>query len=100
MARKSLLQRHLKRKILVKKYEKKRQILLQDIENTIGFDERNALSKKLQKLPRDSSITRLRTRCWKTGRGRGIYKDFGLSRHVLREMCNEGLVPGLLKSSW
>ena len=100
MARKSLLQRHLKRTLLVKKYAKKRQILLNEISNATSLEKKNNLERKLQRLPRDSSSTRLRNRCWKTGRGRGIYKDFGLSRHVLREMGNEGLIPGLMKSSW
>ena len=100
MARKGLLQRHLKRTLLVKKYAKKRQILLNERDNASSFEEKSNLQRKLQRLPRDSSSTRLRNRCWKTGRGRGIYKDFGLSRHVLREMGNEGLIPGLMKSSW
>ena len=100
MARKGLLQRHLKRTLLVKKYAKKRQILLNEIDNAASFEEKSNLQRKLQRLPRDSSSTRLRNRCWKTGRCRGIYKDFGLSRHVLREMGSEGLIPGLMKSSW
>lgn len=100
MARKGLLQRSIKRTNLVKKYANKRQILLNEINNETSFEKITALQKQLQKLPRDSSPTRLRNRCWKTGRSRGIYKDFGLSRHVLREMCNDGLIPGLLKSSW
>ena len=100
MARKGLLQRHLKRTLLVKKYAKKRQILLNERDNASSFEEKSNLQRKLQRLPRDSSSTRLRNRCWKTGRGRGIYKDFGLSRHVSREMGNEGLIPGLMKSSW
>ena len=58
------------------------------------------LQKKLQKLPVDSSKVRLRNRCWKTGRSRGFYKDFGLSRHVIREMTHEGLLPGVIKASW
>jgi small subunit ribosomal protein S14 len=100
MARKSLIQRHLKRTFLVKKYKKKREILLSEISNANSFEEKTKFQRQLQRLPRDSSSIRLRNRCWKTGRSRGVYKDFGLSRHVLREMGNEGLVPGLLKSSW
>ena len=100
MARKSLLQRHFKRTLLVKRYAKKRQILLNEISNENSFEKIIKLQYQLQKLPRDSSPTRLRKRCWKTGRSRGIYKDFGVSRHVLREMSNEGILPGLTKSSW
>ena len=100
MARKSLLQRHLKRTALVKKYSIARQVLINEIRNTNSFEKKNQLERKLQRLPRDSSSTRLRNRCWKTNRSRGIYNDFGLSRHVLREMAHEGLIPGLTKSSW
>jgi ribosomal protein S14 len=55
---------------------------------------------ELCRFPRDSSPVRQRNRCWVTGRSRGFYRDFGLSRHALREMGNEGLIPGLRKSSW
>ncbi|HAT14702.1 MAG TPA: 30S ribosomal protein S14, partial [Microcoleaceae bacterium UBA11344] len=44
--------------------------------------------------------TRLRNRCWATGRPRGFYRDFGLSRNMIREMAHEGLLPGVVKSSW
>ena len=100
MARKSVIQRHLKRKSLVSKYTTKRNILKNEIKTETTFKKITELQRQLQRLPRDSSPTRLRNRCWKTGRSRGIYKDFGLSRHVLREMSAEGLIPGLTKSSW
>lgn len=58
------------------------------------------LQTKLHKLPRNSSSIRRKNRCWATGRSRGFYRDFGLSRHVLREMGFKGLIPGLKKSSW
>lgn len=100
MARKSLLQRHLKRIELVKKYQTKREILKNEIKIEPSFEKVVQIQRQLQRLPRDSSTTRLRNRCWKTGRSRGVYKDFGLSRHVLREMSSDGLIPGLTKSSW
>ena len=100
MARKSLLQRHLKRIKLVKKYQTKREILKNEIKVEPSFEKVVQIQRQLQRLPRDSSTTRLRNRCWKTGRSRGVYKDFGLSRHVLREMSSDGLIPGLTKSSW
>ena len=56
--------------------------------------------KKLESIPRNSAPSRNRNRCWVTGRSRGFYRDFGLSRHVLREMSNEGFLPGVRKSSW
>ena len=50
--------------------------------------------------PGNSLPIRLKNRCWKTGRSRGFYRDFGLSRHVLREMAHECLLPGVIKASW
>jgi len=58
------------------------------------------MQRTLQRLPGNSSPIRLKNRCWKTGRSRGFYRDFGLSRHVLREMAHECLLPGVVKSSW
>ena len=54
----------------------------------------------LQKFPRNSLPIRIKNRCWKTGRSRGYYRDFGLSRHVVREMAHEGALPGVIKASW
>ena len=51
-------------------------------------------------MPPNSLPVRLRNRCWKTGRSRGVYRDFGLSRHVIREMAHQCLLPGLIKASW
>ena len=74
--------------------------LKEQLETTSSFQERVELYKKFEKIPRNSSKVRNRNRCWVTGRSRGFYKDFGLSRHVLREMAHEGLIPGLTKASW
>ena len=54
-----------------------------------------ALYKKFERVPRNAAPSRHRNRCWVTGRSRGFYRDFGLSRHVLREMGNDGIIPGL-----
>ena len=59
-----------------------------------------AAVEALQKLPRDSSKSRIRNRCQITGRSRGVYKKFGLARHKLREAAMRGEVPGLTKASW
>lgn len=64
------------------------------------FSEKLIFQRFLQKLPRDSSLTRLRNRCFVTGRPRGYYSFFGLSRHLLRELAHEGFLPGVTKSSW
>lgn len=100
MSKKSIIQRQLKRETLVKKYKVKRETLLQELKMTASFSETLELQKKLQKLPLNSARNRLRNRCWKTGRGRAYYRDFGVCRHVLREMAHEGLLPGVIKSSW
>ena len=55
---------------------------------------------KLEKMPRDANPIRLRNRCSLTGRPRGFYRKFGLSRISLREMANNGLIPGIRKASW
>ena len=100
MAKQSMIQREYKRERLIAKNANKRNALKEDLKAASSFEERVALYKKFEKIPRNSSPLRHRNRCWVTGRSRGYYKDFGLSRHVLREMANEGLIPGLTKSSW
>ena len=100
MAKQSMIQREYKRERLIAKHAKKRESLKEDLKCVGSFQERLVLYKKFERIPRNSSPSRHRNRCWVTGRSRGFYKDFGLSRHVLREMGNEGLIPGLKKSSW
>ena len=100
MAKQSMIQREYKRERLIAKHAKKRESLKEDLKNVSSFQERLALYKKFEKIPRNSSPSRHRNRCWVTGRSRGFYRDFGLSRHVLREMAHDGLIPGLTKSSW
>ena len=100
MAKQSLIQREKKRELLTAKYDAKRSSIKEELRKTKSFPDRVALYKKFEKIPRNSAPSRQRNRCWVTGRSRGFYRDFGLSRHVLREMGNEGLVPGLKKSSW
>jgi small subunit ribosomal protein S14 len=100
MANKSMIQRELKRQRLVMKYAKKREMLKQQIKETSSLKEKLNLNRKLQQLPLNSSPVRLHNRCMITGRPKGYYRDFGLSRHVLREMAHQGLLPGVRKSSW
>ena len=100
MAKKSMIEREKKRQRMVAKYAHKRQALQEKIVQATTQQERVDLHRQLQRLPRNSAPTRLRNRCWVTGRSRGYYRDFGLSRHVLREMAHEGLLPGVKKSSW
>lgn len=100
MAKKSLIEREKKREETVAKYADKRQALIEQFENAASQRERVELHRQIQRLPRNSSRTRLRNRCWVTGRSRGVYSDFGLSRNVFREWAHEGLLPGVVKSSW
>ena len=100
MAKKSMIEREKKRMKLHKKYALKRDNLLKEYQTSESFNSKLEIHSKLQKLPRNSSKTRIRNRCWKTGRPRGVFQDFGLSRHVLREMAHQCLLPGVTKSSW
>lgn len=89
MARKSLIARQQRRERIVKKYAQKRKELKEKGD-----------WEALAKLPRDSSSTRLHSRCNVTGRARGYYRKFGVSRLVFRELALEGKIPGIIKSSW
>ncbi|MDJ0517135.1 30S ribosomal protein S14 [Dapis sp. BLCC M126] len=100
MAKKSMIEREKKRKKLVEKYAEKREELKQQFMEAEDLEEKIELHRKLQRLPRNSAPNRVRNRCWLTGRPRGYYRDFGLSRNVIREMAHEGLLPGVVKSSW
>ena len=100
MAKKSMIEREKKRIKLEKKYAQKRANLLELYQNEDNFNLKIELHSKIQQLPRNSAKTRIRNRCWKTGRPRGVFRDFGLSRHVFREMAHQCLLPGVTKSSW
>ena len=89
MAKESMKAREVKRQRTVDKYAEKRKALKKagDYEG-------------LQKLPRNASPVRLHNRCKLTGRPRGYIRTFGISRVMLREMANQGLIPGVRKASW
>lgn len=100
MAKKSMIARERKREKMVAKYAEKREALLEEFRSANSQAERVAIHRKIQQLPRNSAPSRLHNRCWMTGRPRGYYRDFGLCRNKLREMAHEGLLPGVVKSSW
>ena len=101
MAKTSMINREKRRTKLVSKYAGKRAELKAIVANPeVGFDEKQDAMFALQKLPRDSSPVRQRNRCQITGRPRGFYRKFGLSRNKLREATMRGDVPGLRKASW
>ncbi len=89
MARKALIAKQKRRERIVKQYAERRKEL-----------KASGDYEALQKLPRDSSASRLNNRCNFTGRVRSYYRKFGMSRLVFREMALQGKIPGIVKSSW
>ena len=101
MAKKSMVNRELKREKMVAKYAEKRAKLKEVVSNSSATDEeRLDAMLALQALPRNSSPVRLRNRCGLTGRPHGYFRKFGLSRTKLRERVMQGDVPGVRKASW
>ena len=101
MAKLSSIKKNLFRKKLIKKFKSKRELLKSKIKDkNISLEERISLQNKLNDLPRNSSSIRHRNRCEITGRPRGNYRKFGLSRIKLRELSMTGDLPGVVKSSW
>ena len=100
MAKKSLIEKEKNKRKLVKKYDVTRQSLKRQIKSSLPIQDKLTISKRLQSLPRNSAPARLRNRCSLTGRPRSNYRDFGLSRHVPREMAHTCVLPGVSKSSW
>jgi small subunit ribosomal protein S14 len=101
MAKKSMIQREIKRAKLVAKYAGKRAELKAIVRNVNSTDEeRRAAQARLNAMPRDASPTRQRNRCSITGRPHGVYRKFGLGRNKLREGAMKGEIPGLTKASW
>ncbi len=95
-----MIEREKKRQKLIDKYEEKRAALKEEFRTAPSQLEKLEIHRKIQNLPRNSAPNRKRNRCWVTGRPRGYYRDFGLSRNVFREWAHEGLLPGVVKSSW
>jgi small subunit ribosomal protein S14 len=101
MAKTSMVEREKRRAGIVKKYAAKRAKLKELIRSPRTSPEaRAAAQAELQAQPRDASASRQRKRCAITGRSRGVYRKFGLSRVKIREVANRGEIPGLAKSSW
>jgi small subunit ribosomal protein S14 len=100
MAKKGMIEREKKRARLIEKYADKRAELKEQFRTASSAAEKLEIHRQIQRLPRNSAPSRHRNRCMVTGRSRGYYRDFGLSRNVLREWAHEGLLPGVVKSSW
>jgi small subunit ribosomal protein S14 len=101
MAKTSSIEKNLRREKMVKQYANRRQ-RLKDIANNEATppEDRFRARLKLAELPRNSSPSRVRSRCLLTGRPRAVYRKFKLSRIALRELASAGLIPGMTKSSW
>jgi small subunit ribosomal protein S14 len=101
MAKKSAIQRDLKRRRLIAKFANKRSELKAILANPETSDEEFYKAQaKLTKLPKNSSPIRARNRCSITGRPRAFIRKFGLSRITFRELASKGKIPGVTKSSW
>ena len=101
MAKKSQLARDKKRRAMHDHYKAQRAALKTKLRESADDPQaRWDAQVALQKLPRNSSPTRLKSRCEVTGRSRGYMRKFGLSRITFREMASQGLLPGIRKSSW
>ena len=101
MAKLSSINKNNKRIKLSNRFYKKRVALKKIIMNKkLSLEERFKAQQKLSKLPRNSSLIRVRNRCQITGRPHGVYRKLRISRIALRELGLEGKIPGMVKSSW
>ena len=101
MAKTSSVEKNNRRRKMVKQHANKRAKLKAMImDKALPIEERFAAQLKLAELPRNSAKTRVRNRCEVTGRPRAYYRKLKMSRLALRELGNQGMIPGLVKSSW
>ncbi len=101
MAKKSAVERNLKRQRLAQRFAAKREALKAIARDTDKpVEERFAAQLKLASLPRTSAPSRIRNRCQVTGRPRAYYRKLKMSRIALRQLASHGLIPGMVKSSW
>jgi small subunit ribosomal protein S14 len=101
MAKKSSIEKNQRRTLMSKAMAPRRarlKALARD--RDAAPEDRFEAQLKLARLPRNSSPTRIRNRCALSGRPRGVYRKFGLSRIAVRELASSGLIPGMVKSSW
>ena len=101
MAKTSMIERQKKREALVAKYAARREALKTAAKDeSLSREDRFKATLKLAKLPRNSSATRLHSRCEVTGRPRSYYRKLRMSRIALRDLASKGQIPGMVKSSW
>ena len=101
MAKKSAIEKNKKRQRMVARYaEKRARLKAMTVDENLPLEERFKARLKLAEMPRNSAANRVRNRCEVTGRPRGYYRKLRMSRTALRELGSNGLIPGLVKSSW
>ncbi len=101
MAKQSSMNKNNRRRKMTAQYAGKRAKLKEIArDRSKPAEERFAAQLKLAQLPRNSSATRIRNRCELTGRARGYYRKLKLCRNMLRELASQGMIPGMVKSSW
>ncbi|MCH2169837.1 30S ribosomal protein S14 [Myxococcota bacterium] len=101
MAKLSQVLRDQKREALIQKYSERRAELRKRLnDQNVSMEEKQQIQEAFAKLPRNSCPTRLNRRCKVSGRARGYYRKFGISRIALRELAHQGMLPGMRKSSW
>jgi small subunit ribosomal protein S14 len=101
MAKKSAIEKNKRRMGLAKRFAAKRtQLKAVAVDESLSEQERFAARLKLAELPRNSSATRLHSRCEVTGRPRSYYRKLRMSRIALRDLASKGQIPGMVKSSW
>jgi small subunit ribosomal protein S14 len=101
MAKTSAIERNKKRREMTTRYAERRAELKRVARDpSLTLEDRFQARLKLAELPRNSSAVRIRNRCEVSGRPRGYYRKLKLSRIALRELGSQGLIPGLVKSSW
>jgi small subunit ribosomal protein S14 len=101
MAKTSQINRDNKRKKLIERYSAQRAELRKKLKDAnVSIEEKIEVQEKFSKLPRNSCPTRLNRRCKVSGRSKGYYRKFGISRIALRELALRGQLPGMRKSSW
>jgi small subunit ribosomal protein S14 len=101
MAKTSKIVKNNKRKEIVERYAGPRAELVATIKDPeASYEEKRDAYRRLAKMPRDASATRHRNRCGVTGRPRGFFRKFGMSRSSLRQLAHRGELPGVRKASW
>jgi small subunit ribosomal protein S14 len=101
MAKKSSIEKNNRRRRMTAQFAGKRAELKRVAnDESLTLEERFQARLKLAELPRNSSAVRIRNRCEISGRPRGVYRKLRVSRIALRDLGNNGMIPGLVKSSW